>query len=61
MWDIYSLNFYLRGVGLNIIDPEIVKKFSKEDPAELLPLTNWELFKAADNFLVTYLDTSRKI
>lgn len=60
MWDIYDYNFCLRGVWFNEMNPGIVKKYSKEkdDPDPELPaLTNWELFKSCDEFLVSILIT----
>lgn len=58
MWEIYNYNFCFRGVGFNDVNHEIVKKYSqdKNDPDPELPaLTNWELFKSCDNYLVSIL------
>lgn len=53
MWDIYSMNFHLRGLPFNYVDPVIVKKYSKSEPAEVGPLTNRRLIKLCDKFLVS--------
>lgn len=54
MWDVYSKNFWLRGVGYLDADPNIVKKYSKAEVPELGPLTYKELVERCDKFLVSH-------
>ena len=53
MWDIFSKNFAFRGLTYNYLDNNIVKKYSKEEVQPLESLTNYELIKLCDNFLVS--------
>lgn len=55
MWDIYSFNFDLRGVGYSEVSSDIVKRYSKGgiiEGGKGKPLTNRGLIKLFDNFLV---------
>ena len=52
MWDTYYKNAFLRGIGHSYAKPDIVKKYSKCDPVEFKKLTNRQIVKLCDHFLV---------